>query len=87
LADTQLSSAAATQNGGRIEFFLRPNHRLVFGKFGVARMTRKPFSTAFELDRDNIAFAVIMSAAGLIINTYADNGHPVNICAHSEFPD
>jgi hypothetical protein len=77
-----LSSAAATQNCGRIEFFLRPNHRLVFGKVSVARMTGKPFSTAFELDRDNIAFAVVMSAAGLIINIYADNVHPVNICAH-----
>ena len=82
-----MSSAAATQNCGRVEFCLRPNDRLVFGKFGVARRTGKPFSTAFEFDPDNIAFAVIMGAAALIINIHADNVHPVNICAHRELPD
>ena len=61
-------SARAAQNGGRSEFFLWPDDRGVSGKFGVAFMTGKPIAAAFELDRDDIAFAAPMSTPRLLID-------------------
>ena len=71
-------SASAAQNGGRSEFFLWPDDRGVSGKFGVAFMTGKPIAAAFELDRDDIAFAAVMSAPRLLIDVHADNVDAVN---------
>ena len=71
-------SACAAQHGGRSEFFLWPNGHGVPGKFGVAFMTGKPIAAAFELDRDDIAFAAVMNAPRLLIDVYADNIDAVN---------
>ena len=71
-------SAAAAQNGTQIEFFLRPTHRHMSGKFGVAFMTGKPFSAAFESYRDDIAFVMIMSAPRFIVYVHTDDVHAVN---------
>src|SRR3954468_6562709 len=71
-------SACAAQNGGRSEFFLWPNDRDVSGKFGVAFIARKPIAAAFELDRDDIAFAVVMRASRLLIDLHSDNVDAVN---------
>lgn len=72
-------ATAATQNSERVEFVFRPNLRRVSGKFGVAFITWKPFSAAFELDRDNIVSAVIMSAPRFIINVRTDHVHVVDL--------
>jgi hypothetical protein len=71
-------SAGAAQNGGRIEFFVGPNDRGVPGQFGVAFVTGKPIAAALEPDRDDIAFAVVMSASRLLIDVHADHLHVVN---------
>lgn len=70
--------AAAAQNCELVAFFLRPDYRRVSGQFGVACMTRKPFPAAFELDGDDVAFVVIMSASRFIINVHADDVYVVN---------
>jgi hypothetical protein len=70
--------AAAAQNGGRVEFLLRPNFRRVSGEFGVAFMTRKPFSAALESDRDDIPFTVIMSASRFFIYIQTDDACAMN---------
>ena len=74
--------AAATQNGGQIEFVFRPNFRRVSRKFGVTFVTRKPVPTALELDRDDVAFFVIMGAARLIINVHAADACAMNNHVH-----
>ena len=43
------------------------------GKFGMAFITWKPLATAFELDRDNVAFASIMGAPGFFIDIDAND--------------
>jgi hypothetical protein len=70
--------AGAAQNGGRIELFRWPNDHGVPRKFGVAFVTGKPIAAAFELDRDDVAFAVVMSAARFLIEVHADDLHAVN---------
>ena len=52
------------------------------GKFGVALMTRKPFSAALELDRDDVAVVVIMSASRLIINVRAGDARSMDDHIH-----
>ena len=52
------------------------------GKFGVALMTRKPFSAALELDRDDVAVVVIVRAARLIINVHTADGYAINNHVH-----
>ncbi len=71
-------SAAAAQNCGHIEFFLRPNHWRMTGKFGVASITGKPIPAALELDRDEIALAVVVRATRFVINLRAYDGHVVD---------
>ncbi len=70
--------AATAQNGGRVEFFLRPSLCRVSAQFGVACVTRKPLPAAFELDRNDVAFAVIMSAPRFRINVHAGDGDAGN---------
>ncbi len=72
-------SAAAAEDGARVELTLRPDFRRVSGKFGVAFETRKPSAAAFELDRDDIAFAVVVSAPRFSINLDAGDVHVVNL--------
>ena len=71
-------SACTAQDGGRIELFLWPDGRAVSGKFVVTFMTGKPIAAAFELDSDDIAFAVVMIAARFLIDVHADDLHAVN---------
>ena len=81
--DGQLAAARTAQNGHRIEFFFRPDDRGVSGKRGVALMTWEPIPATLELDRDDVAFTVIMRAPRLFIDVDADNIHAVNIRVHS----
>ena len=74
--------AAAAQNRGCIEFFLRPNLHGVSGEFGVALMTRKPISAAPELDRDDIAFFVVMRAPRFLIYLQTGDACPMNDHVH-----
>ena len=76
--------AAAAQDRSCVEFAFRPNFRGVSGKFSVALATRKPLPAAFELDRDDIAFAVVMGAARLNIYVRTDDVHVVNVSIHAE---
>jgi hypothetical protein len=43
------------------------------GEFRMAFVTRKPFPTAFEFDRDDVAFASIMRATRFPIDADADD--------------
>ena len=45
----------------------------------MALMTRKPFATAFELNRDDIALVVIMGASCFRIDIHAHDGCVVNL--------
>ena len=49
---------------------------------GVAFVTRKPFSAALEFNRDDVVFAVVVGAAGLVIEVYADDFDAVNVLSH-----
>ena len=51
-------------------------------KFGVAFMTRKPFSAALELDRDDIALPVIMSASRFLIHLQTGDAGAMNNHIH-----
>ena len=77
-------AAAAAKDHGFVELTSRPNFREVSGKFRMALVTREPLSAAFELDRDDIAFAVVMSPARLNIYVRADDVHVVNASIHAE---
>ena len=48
-------------------------------EFGVALMTRKPFTAALEFDGDDVAFAVVMSTPRLFINVHPDDRHIVDL--------
>lgn len=54
----------------------------MFCNFVVTEMTRKPPSTAFELKRDDIAFAVIMGAPCLAIKVDAVDLDAVDAARH-----
>jgi hypothetical protein len=77
-ANGQLLSAVSAQNHAFAEFLFQPNLRQVFGQRGMAFMTRKPFTAAFELDRDDIALVMIMGAACLRIDIHAHDGCVLN---------
>lgn len=55
------------------------------GKFGVAQMTGEPFSAAFEFDRDDISFSVVMSAPRFLIHVHADDTYSMNLSHHYRF--
>src|ERR1043165_2960758 len=73
--------ACTAQNGGHIELFPWPNDSCVSGQLGVALVTGKPIAAAFELDRDDVAFAVVMSASRFLIDVHTDDQRAVN-CFH-----
>jgi hypothetical protein len=75
----QLLSAVSAQNHAFAEFLFQPNLRQMSGQRGMAFMTRKPFTAAFELDRDDIALVIIMGAACLRIDIHAHDGCVVNL--------
>ncbi len=52
------------------------------GQLGVASMTRKPLAAAFELDRDDVAVAVVMRAAGFAIDFDTDDLGAVEVAHH-----
>ena len=78
-ADGELIAATAAQNCARIELRVRPDHGGVMRELCVAFVTRKPFSAAFELDRDYVALAVVMRTARFPINVCADDVDVVNL--------
>jgi len=49
----------------------------------MAAVTRKPFATAFELQRDNIGWAVIMSAPRFWIDIDPADFETVNCSRHA----
>ena len=49
------------------------------GEFVVALVTREPFSAAFERNRDDVAFAVVMRATRLLVNVDADYFDAMNV--------
>ena len=51
-----------------MKFLLRPNDRVVLRELLMAEMTRKPFATALELQRNDVRFAVVMGAARFIVD-------------------
>lgn len=67
--------ARTAENGGRVPFLLRPNFRRMTGKFRMAGVTRKPLAAAFELDRDNVALTVVMSAPRFWIDVDAHDAY------------
>ncbi len=71
--------AATAQNGARVEFISWPHLRHMPGYFGMALVTRKPNTAALEPDRNDIAFAVIVSAASLVIHIDADHVDAANL--------
>jgi hypothetical protein len=77
-ANGQLLSAVSAQNHAFAECLFQPNLRQVSGQRGMAFMTRKPFTAAFELDRDDIALVMIMGAACLRIDIHAHDGCVLN---------
>jgi len=52
----------------------------------MTEMTRKPFSAAFELQRDNIGRAVIMRASSFRIDIDPVNLKTVNYSRHAAVP-
>ena len=83
LVNDQLLPTIPAQNRALIEFFFRPRLSRMPGERIVTLMTRKPIAAAFELNRNNIALAMIMSAAGLRIDIDADNLDPVDCFRHA----
>lgn len=71
-------AAAAAQHGACLELISRPDLRRVAGKLGVAGVTRKPVAAAFESDRDNVVFAVVMSASRFVIEVDANDRPAAN---------
>ena len=78
-ANGQLLSAISAQNRTFAEFLFQPNLSRVSGKRGMALMTRKPFATALELNRDDIALVMIMGASCLRIDIQAHDSRVVNL--------
>jgi hypothetical protein len=59
-----------------------PNCGFVINRLAVAIETRKPITTAFEFDRDDIEFAVPMSAARCCIDINAVDFNSVDVSDH-----
>ena len=66
-------AAAAAKDHGFVELTSRPNFRRMSGEFRMAFVTREPFPTAFEFDRDDVALASIMRATRFPIDADADD--------------
>lgn len=79
----QLLAAISAQNCALTKFFFRPTLSRMPGEHIVTLMTRKPFPAALELNRNNIALAMIMSAPRLRIDIDADNLDPVDCFRHA----
>jgi hypothetical protein len=79
----------AAQNRRFIELLARPNFRGMAGELGMTGMARKPSPAAFEANGNDVAFAVIMRAARLIIQFETGDFdavqvslHPSDFCMH-----
>jgi hypothetical protein len=83
LVNGQLLATIPAQNRALIEFFFRPRLSRMPGERIVTLMTRKPIAAAFELNRNNIALVMIMSAARLRIDINAHNLDPVDCFRHA----
>lgn len=68
----------AAQNRVCAESAFRPSLRAMIFEFGVAFVTWKITSAAFEFDGDDVEFALVMSAPRLRVNVNADNRFTVN---------
>jgi hypothetical protein len=77
-----LSPASAAEHHDFVKFLLRPDNRGMSGNFIMAPVTREPFAAAFELQRDDVACAVIMRAARLWIDIDAVDLDTVNGARH-----
>jgi len=75
-------AAAATENRALIEFLPRPNFRGMACQFGMTLVTRKPFSATSELDGNDIALVMVMSAARFRIDVDADDLGAANRARH-----
>ena len=75
-------AAAAAKDHGFVELTSRPNFRRMSGEFRMAFVTREPFPTAFEFDRDDVAFASIMRATRFLIDAGADDVYAMNAPDH-----
>src|SRR5437764_8099434 len=71
--------AVSAQNCALTEFLFRPNLSGVSAQPGVTLMTRKPLPAALELDRNDVALAMIMDAPRLRIDIHAQNTFVVNL--------
>ena len=69
----------AAQDRALVELISRPNLRRVIGQLSVTLMTRKPLTAALELDRDDVAFAVVVRAPRLFIHVETDDVDAVNL--------
>ena len=77
-----LITAAAAEDDAPVEFILLPDFGRMWRDFMMAEMTGEPLSAAFEFQGHNIAFAVVMRAACLGINSDAVNFETVNCSRH-----
>ena len=69
LADSQLYSACTTQDCRLIPFGLWPDFDRMDGECIMAVFARIVGVTALHLDRDDVHWLVVMSAAGLSVKT------------------
>jgi hypothetical protein len=67
LADSQLYSACTTQDCRLIPFRLWPDFDRMAGECVMADLARIVVATALHLDRDDVHWFVVMSAAGLSV--------------------
>ena len=51
-------------------------------EFGVALVTRIPFTAAPKFDRDDVVFAVVVRATGVIVQCDAVDFNAVDLCSH-----
>jgi hypothetical protein len=63
-------------------FILRPDLYRVFGKRAVTLETRIPIFAAFELYRDNILIALVVSTSGLGVDARSGHLVPVDLAFH-----
>ena len=75
-------AATATEDRALIEFLPRPNFRRMVCQFGMTLVTWEPFSATSELEGDDIALVMVMSAARFRINVDADDFDAVNRARH-----
>jgi hypothetical protein len=74
-----LLPAVSAQNCTFTEFLFRPRLRRVSGDQSMTLMARKPFPAAFELNRNDVALAMIMGTPRLRIDIYAQDGCVANL--------